>query len=61
MARNAIGANELRTMLQITHAPDDDTADGEPLPQSVLAALSQLFGADLVHFMRLDVVSPRAA
>jgi DNA-binding CsgD family transcriptional regulator len=51
----AVGEMELRTMLRIVNAPDDDAADGEPLHQSVLAALSQLFRADLVHFMRLDV------
>ena len=55
MARKAVGEMELRTMLRIVNAPDDAAADGEPLPQSVLAALSQLFRADQVHFMRLDV------
>jgi DNA-binding CsgD family transcriptional regulator len=48
----AVGDAELRTMLGIVHAPAD--GDG-PLPRSVLAALSRLFRADAVHFLRLDV------
>jgi len=48
----AVGDAELRTMLAIVHAPAD--GDG-PLPRPVLAALSGLFRADAVHFMRLDV------
>jgi DNA-binding CsgD family transcriptional regulator len=54
MARMTVRDAELRTMLRIVNAPDD-AADGEPLPRSVLVALSQLFGADAVFFMRLDV------
>jgi DNA-binding CsgD family transcriptional regulator len=54
MARMTVGDAELSTMLRIVNAPDD--ADGgEPLPRSVLAALSRLCGAEAVYFMRLDV------
>ncbi len=54
MARMTVGDAELGTMLRIINAPDD-VNDGEPLPRSVLAALSRLCGADAVCFMRLDV------
>jgi DNA-binding CsgD family transcriptional regulator len=54
MARMTVGDTELRTMLRIVNAPDD-ADDGEPLPRSVLAALSRLFSAEAVFFMRLDV------
>jgi hypothetical protein len=54
MARMTVRDAELRTMLRIVNAPDD-AADGEPLPRSVIVALSQLFGADAVFFMGLDV------
>jgi DNA-binding CsgD family transcriptional regulator len=53
MARMTVSDTQLRSMLRIVNAPDD--ADGEPLPRSVLAALSRLVGADMVYFMRLDV------
>jgi hypothetical protein len=54
MARKALRDAELHTMLRIADASDD--ADGcEPLPRSVLVALSGLFGADTVHFFRLDI------
>ena len=54
MARMAVGDTELQAMLRIVNAPDD-ADDSGPLPRSVLAALSRLFGADTVHFFRLDV------
>ena len=54
MARMAVGDTELRAMLRIVNAPDD-ADDSGPLPRSVLAALARLFGADAVHFFRLDV------
>jgi DNA-binding CsgD family transcriptional regulator len=54
MARVAVGEMQLRSMLRIVTAPDD-ADDGQPLPRSVLATLSQLVGADMVYFMRLDV------
>jgi DNA-binding CsgD family transcriptional regulator len=53
MARMTVGGRDLRTMMRIVDAPDD-AGDGEPLPRSILAALSELVGADVVHFMRLD-------
>jgi len=54
MARMAVGDTDLRAMLRIVSAPDD-ADDAQPLPRSVLAALSPLFSADAVHFFRLDV------
>ena len=53
MTRTTVGDAQLRNLLRIVNAPDDD-AD-EPLPRSVLAALSRLVSADGVYFMRLDV------
>jgi DNA-binding CsgD family transcriptional regulator len=50
----AVADAELRAMLRIIDAPDD-ADDAAPLPPSVLDALSRLFRADAVHFMRLDV------
>jgi DNA-binding CsgD family transcriptional regulator len=54
MARKTVGDADLHTMLRVVNAPDD-AADGEPLPPSVLVALSQLLRADAVYFIRLDV------
>src|SRR4029453_6690585 len=54
MVRMAVGDTQLRAVLRIVKPPDD--ADhAQPLPRSVLAALYRLFGADAVHFFRLDV------
>lgn len=53
MARRTVSDTQLRSMLRIVNAPDD--AGAEPLPRSVLTALSRLVGADAIYFMRLDV------
>jgi len=54
MARMTIGDSDLRTMLGIVNAPRDPD-DSEPMPRTVLAALSRLLDADGVFFLQLDV------
>lgn len=54
MAGTTVSDADLHTMLRIVNAPDD-VDDPGPLPQSVLAALSQLLGTDSISFQRLEV------